>query len=501
MSANTPKSEKANSQWLGRQFGDLKVIEYNQAKVLCKCSCGNEKEYLTSNLRKGKTLSCGCKLGDLIRKRNSNHLKLVNSERELASKEKHIGVKYHSLTVTDVIKGKFICLCKCGNIKTSGREAVLSGKTTSCGCERGERLRKNRKDWVRNWIGNRYGKLEVVSDLPGYNAIVKCDCGTSKEVFKGNLVNGDIKSCGCASDEMRMSTNLEKYGSETVAVTISKGEIEVRDWVESLGLSSSRKSLKRKTGRPFEIDILVESKNIGIEFNGARWHSDDNRAPGYHKEKSDLAKDQGIRIIHIYDFEWKRNPTSIKSYLRSALGMNSIKVAARKTVVREITTSEAKEFLDTYHILGFVAGKYIGCFLKEELLAVAVLRKHHVTNNELVLARWCVKENVTVQGGLSKVMSKVREILNPPESKVISWADIRLSNADGYLSSGWEIEAMLGPDYFYYDPNNKKVIYKYLRRKSVAGTPPEMTEKEHAKADGLYRIWDCGKIRLSYKIS
>lgn len=55
---------------VGKQFGKLTVIERVQSKkypsggstvvYLCLCECGNQKEILAGNLRRGHTTSCGC---------------------------------------------------------------------------------------------------------------------------------------------------------------------------------------------------------------------------------------------------------------------------------------------------------------------------------------------------------------------------------------------------------------------------------------------------------
>lgn len=55
---------------VGKRFGKLTVIERFQSKIypsgggavvyLCLCECGNQKEVLAGNLRRGHTTSCGC---------------------------------------------------------------------------------------------------------------------------------------------------------------------------------------------------------------------------------------------------------------------------------------------------------------------------------------------------------------------------------------------------------------------------------------------------------
>jgi hypothetical protein len=50
---------------LGRQFGDLEVIEFSHATDQgaywkCTCACGKETIKVASKLLKGLSLSCGC---------------------------------------------------------------------------------------------------------------------------------------------------------------------------------------------------------------------------------------------------------------------------------------------------------------------------------------------------------------------------------------------------------------------------------------------------------
>jgi hypothetical protein len=56
-----------------------------------------------------------------------------------------------------------------------------------------------------NVIGNRFGRLVVISDLPknkSYRQVLcLCDCGIKKEIILGLLKSGQTKSCGCLSRE------------------------------------------------------------------------------------------------------------------------------------------------------------------------------------------------------------------------------------------------------------------------------------------------------------
>ena len=72
-----------------QQFGDLialytdKVNEDGQRIWHCKCSCGKEVDVLAGNLRKGNTISCGCK------KSKNNELieKILKNKRYIYQRE------------------------------------------------------------------------------------------------------------------------------------------------------------------------------------------------------------------------------------------------------------------------------------------------------------------------------------------------------------------------------------------------------------------------------
>ena len=82
-------------------------------------------------------------------------------------------------------------LCDCGNKKAISRNSLKNGDSRSCGCLN-----------ITNLVGQRFGKLEVISyshtnkhGKACWNTI--CDCGNNKVVCGGSLTNGHTKGCGC----------------------------------------------------------------------------------------------------------------------------------------------------------------------------------------------------------------------------------------------------------------------------------------------------------------
>lgn len=261
----------------------------------------------------------------------------------------------------------------------------------------------------------------------------------------------------------------------------------------------------KRFGRDFEIDCYSESLKLGIEFNGLYWHNEAalNRSGqsgiNYHLNKTKYFENLGIRIIHIWEHEWNDRPEQVKDYLKSACGLNSIKIGARKCVFKEIDSSDARKFLSETHIQGApnIIKYAIGCFHKGILIGVCCFGPHHRQKEINVLNRFACLADHTVMGFLSKASQMAFDHFKGP---MISWADYSKSQAKGYISAGWKIDAMLRPDYFYYDPKTKSVKSKQSRKKQAVKTPVSMTESQHAALDGLLKVYDCGKIRLSFSV-
>lgn len=56
-----------------------------------------------------------------------------------------------------------------------------------------------------------------------------------------------------------------------------------------------------------ELDIFIPSLNIGVEYNGLRWHSEKFKNKNYHIDKLNLCINKGIKLIQIFEDEYINN--------------------------------------------------------------------------------------------------------------------------------------------------------------------------------------------------
>lgn len=104
-------------------------------------------------------------------------------------------------------KRKVICTCKCGNVRSIGVTRLMSGKTKTCGCDRGHIKYTLTIDEINQKI-----KLTPLSRLTAIEfserkffkhghtqktCLCKCICGKYSIVTVANITSGHTLSCGC----------------------------------------------------------------------------------------------------------------------------------------------------------------------------------------------------------------------------------------------------------------------------------------------------------------
>jgi len=151
----------------------------------------------------------------------------------------------------------------------------------------------------------------------------------------------------------------------------------------------------------------------------------------------------GLQLIQIWEDIWKTRAPQVLSRIRSLTGGNK-KIHGRKTSVVTISQAEADEFLEQYHLQGSAKSKYRFALLADaEQVAVATFSaKRKMTRRpgeyySVELIRFATAEGVTVQGGLSKLIKHLTDLIAPND--VMSYADLDWSEGKGYLRLGFEL--------------------------------------------------------------
>lgn len=115
----------------GQRFGFLTVIrrvENNgkQVRYLCKCDCGNEKIFYSTNLKRGLSTSCGC-----FRREKLSQLYFRDLTGQVYGR-----LTVESLNSYDEKNNNYFwnCICECGTRTVVVGNHLKNGHTQSCGC-------------------------------------------------------------------------------------------------------------------------------------------------------------------------------------------------------------------------------------------------------------------------------------------------------------------------------------------------------------------------------
>lgn len=130
---------------VGKKFGRLTVLDilwdYDRAKAICKCDCGNDYIGTKSDIVSGHTQSCGCL--------QSENTSIVNTK-DWAGHISTFGVEFLSQDHMNE-KGQWLWKCRCGvcgNTFIALPAKVNNGHTTSCGC----RIQSSGEEYIENLL-------------------------------------------------------------------------------------------------------------------------------------------------------------------------------------------------------------------------------------------------------------------------------------------------------------------------------------------------------------
>jgi len=342
------------------------------------------------------------------------------------------------------------------------------------------------------------GKYKIVNLLRGEDIWQKMREGHSlKEISSDLNINYSSLTAALLRDEI-YSEYYSNYTFPSQQLQFDLTET-IKQWNDCVIMND------RSVIPPLELDIYVPDRKLAIEFNGSYWHSeavlDTQSARKKHVNKTKLCEKLGIRLIHVFEHTFLNRQDQVLNFLRSALGANEHRIAARKC---QITHDDANWFLDKYHIQGGSRGvsRFFNIVYKGDIVGCMTAGSHHEKGGEkgvCVLTRLAFKSNITVQGGCCKMFKYFCEwARGQGYKKIVSWSDNSLTDGHAYPNMGFELDAEHSPGYFYFDIRDQSYKTRQSQRKTNKLRPDGMTIVEWNKGRGVFAIWDCGKKRHVY---
>ena len=280
--------ELVKEEYNNHKYGKL-TIQYtykdeNRKTIShCICDCGNIKDALFYNIRKGATKSCGCMEKESRYGRNHTDMSII-------------GKRFGRLIVVNVSNKKasngaimWECLCDCGKITYSNSSNLKRGHTTSCGCAKKDFIESLKLDV----IGEKFGCLTVIKEVYNKSYVrrmveCKCECGNICICSINDLITNHTSSCGC---------KFKSKGESLIEIILK--ELKV-NYIPQYRFDTC------KNIRPLPFDFYLPDYNICIEYQGQQhyrpiefWGGNEKfeERQKLDKIKSDFCKNNNIKLM------------------------------------------------------------------------------------------------------------------------------------------------------------------------------------------------------------
>ena len=392
---------------------------------------------------------------------------------------------------------RWLCRCDCGTEREVLSKNLRDGRSTACGeCEFSKTKRID-------LTGKTFGEWHVDSYAGDKYWNCTCSCGRQRKVPGFALRTRGIQQCGHTN---RLIDSTGQHVEKTYNI-----DLEVYDEIKSLIDEDSIKIHDKTVLKALnqELDFYIPEKKLAIEVDGSYWHSQILKDPKYHQNKSLECLNAGVRLIHIFEYEWIQDETreKIKQLLRNALSSNIKTVYARKCYIKEIDTDIEREFLNSYHLQGYASSsiKY-GLYSQQddELISIMTFGASRFNNQyQYELIRYCNKPQIRVIGGAEKLFKRFIKDHNPEQ--IISYCSMSKFNGGVYSRLGFNRanRFITEPNYVwvpYNFSNDKTVLTRYQTQiKKLKDQGLDVyghTEDEIMQNRGYFKIYDSGNMRF-----
>jgi hypothetical protein len=279
----------------------------------------------------------------------------------------------------------------------------------------------------------------------------------------------------------------------------SKAELELTEFVRTLAPDM----LSHQKINGLELDAVVLSKKLAFEYDGLYWHSERAGYPNTkHLLKTKMCLEQGLQLIHVFEDEYVNKREIVQSRIRAALGASKKLYARKMTLDLNVSTAEAREFIDRTHLQGYVnSTTKIGLRLGGALMSLMTFGKPRYNKKyDWELLRFSSELNCTVVGGASRLLAAFRKI---HKGSLISYADRRWSTGNVYKTLGFELVGESPPAYHYFkgDLRQNRQTFQKAKLKMLM---PEIYDEKKTEAEMMFeagwnRIWDCGNLVFELK--
>lgn len=246
-------------------------------------------------------------------------------------------------------------------------------------------------------------------------------------------------------------------------------------------------------------DIAIEDKKILINVTTTYTNNiinNDTISTTPHLNKSRIAKQNGYRCIHVFDWD---NVDKVINLVRPTVAVN-----ARDLEIYKLRIDVATKFLNENHLQGSCRGQLLCLGLVKDNILYQVMtfgQSRYDSSHSVELLRLCTLSGYRVRGGASKLFKFATEDYGL--NNIISYCDRSKFNGSVYKEIGMTRIRETPPQEIW-SRGNKKITANLLRQRGydqLFGTNyGKGTSNEALMIEtGWLPVYDCGQLVFEYK--
>lgn len=479
-----------------------KTYNYLYGPINVTCVNNNNKKFKSvtegykfcgpANVCKCANNSVATKCKDLKGKISVEQQTLINKKRSQTTMEKY-GVSNNAQTSTAKEK-HFNFYQNTDNVK----ETVSKSKKTKK--ERYGTETYNNSNKIKETFRKKYNSGYWIEKYPDKEIEMLQDKNILTELYRQYSVSEIAEKCSVHIQTVYRYLNFHELRDPYK----STEEQEIVNFLNSLGIYNIVRNSRSIIDTKKELDIFLPDFNIAIEYNGVYWHHEDitHITRSYHYDKFKSCEQKGIQLLTIFSNFWHSKKEIVKEVIRNKLGVsNKLTAYARQCQIREVSSTEARVFLNNFHIQGYTTSTIrYGLYFKDTLVSIMTFGKNRAgagigkadQSHELIRFASCGR----VPGAASRLLKHFIRSHSP--TKIVSYSDNEWSTGQLYQTLNFQLEKNIPPSYWYLKPKEEKLYHRYnfAKYKLIElGYSSDLTERQITKQMGLLKIWDCGKRR------
>lgn len=215
-----------------------------------------------------------------------------------------------------------------------------------------------------------------------------------------------------------------------------------------------------------------------------------------HHDKTMACRKLGIRLIHVFEWEWINSRAIIEDIIKKACGCIETRIGASRCKVKMIGQKEYSAFLQENHLQGPTPSSMrIGLKWHGELVAVAGFGRSRFKRNEVELHRFCTRRGCLVRGGLSRLL------MHSGFDEVISYVDLAHFDGSGMERCGFHQAGKSSPSWKWVKRGQILSRFQTRRKdmpKLIESYDPSMSVEQAMSSCGWNQVFDCGTLKMKW---